>query len=79
MFIITLPAGLIFVVGEILGLFMLEGVMGLSLDAASLMKAKFFIYCIAGLLYAYYIPKIFKIIRLRYWGVYPSVGRYEPD
>ena len=79
MFIITLPAAIVFLVGEIVGLFVLEGIMGLSLNAAALVRAKFFIYCIAGGFYSYYIPKIFKKVRLRYWGIYPSAGRYEPD
>jgi len=79
LFIITIPAGIVFLLGEILGLFLLEGIMGLSLEAATLMRAKFLIYCVTGVFYAYYLPKIFKKIRLRYWGIYPSVGRYEPD
>jgi hypothetical protein len=79
MFIITLPAGFVFLVGEILGLFVLEGFMGLNLRGATLVRAKFLIYCIAGIIYSYYVPKIFKKVRLKYWGIYPSAGRYEPD
>jgi branched-chain amino acid transport system permease protein len=79
MTILALPALPVFFVSEIIGLFVLEGLMGLSLSAKSLIKAKFLIYCIAGIPFAYYLPKIFKILRLRFWGVWPSVGRYEPE
>jgi branched-chain amino acid transport system permease protein len=79
MTILTIPVIPIFIVSEFLGLFFLEGLMGLTLTAKSLIKAKFLIYCIAGIPYAYYLPKLFKIVRLRFWGVWPSVGRYEPE
>ncbi|MHA1976659.1 MAG: branched-chain amino acid ABC transporter permease [Candidatus Hodarchaeales archaeon] len=77
--ILTLPAIPVFFVSEFLGLFVLENLMGLSLSAKALIKAKFVIYCIAGIPFAYYLPKLFKILRLRFWGVWPSVGRYEPE
>ncbi|PWI47261.1 hypothetical protein CEE45_12760 [Candidatus Heimdallarchaeota archaeon B3_Heim] len=77
--ILTLPAIPVFFVSEIVGLFVLEGLMGLSLSPKALIKAKFLIYCIAGIPFAYYLPKVFKILRLRFWGVWPSVGRYEPE
>ncbi len=77
--IFTIPAIPVFIVSEFLGLFILEGLMGLTLNAKSLIKAKFLIYCIAGIPFAYYLPKVFKIVRLRFWGVWPSVGRYEPE
>lgn len=78
LFIFALPAILIFLISEIIGLFLFEGILGMSLGGA-LMKAKFLIYVVVGIPYAFYLPKIFKLIRLRYWGVWPSVGRYEPD
>ncbi|MFX0115465.1 MAG: branched-chain amino acid ABC transporter permease [Candidatus Hodarchaeota archaeon] len=79
MFLIALPAIPIFILSEIIGLFVLEGVLGMSLETSALAKAKFLIYAIAGIPYAYYLPKIFKKVRLRFWGIWPSVGRYEPD
>lgn len=79
MFISVIPAILIFFIGEIIGLFIIEGIMGLHLSGENLISAKFFIYIIVGIPYAYYFPKLFKTIRLKYWGVWPSIGRYEPD
>lgn len=79
MLVLTLPAIPVFIVSEIFGLFILENLMGLGLNAKSLLKAKFLIYCIAGIPFAYYLPKIFKKVRLRFWGIWPSVGRYEPE
>jgi branched-chain amino acid transport system permease protein len=78
LFIFALPAILIFLISEIIGLFLFEGILGMSLEGA-LVKAQFLIYIVVGIPYAFYLPKIFKRIRLRYWGVWPSVGRYEPD
>ena len=77
--ILTIPAIPVFIIAEVLGLFILEGLMGLSLSTKALIKAKFLIYCVAGIPFAYYLPKIFKTVRLRFWGTWPSVGRYEPD
>ncbi|MHA2224347.1 MAG: branched-chain amino acid ABC transporter permease [Candidatus Hodarchaeales archaeon] len=79
LFILTLPAIPIFIVSEFLGLFLLEGLMGFTFSAKALIKAKFLIYTIVGIPFAFYLPKIFKRIRLKFWGVWPSVGRYEPD
>jgi branched-chain amino acid transport system permease protein len=78
MFIFSLPAILVFLISEIIGLFLFEGILGMSLGD-SLIKAKFLIFAVVGIPFAFYLPKIFKAIRLRYWGVWPSVGRYEPD
>ncbi len=77
--ILTLPAIPIFIISEFIGLFTLEGLLGFNLSVKGLLKAKFLIYAIAGIPYAYYLPKIFKYLRLRFWGVWPSAGRYEPD
>lgn len=79
LFILSIPAILIFVIGEILGLFLLEGIIGLQFSSTAIVKAKFLIYLITGIPFAYYLPKIFKKVRLRYWGIWPSSGRYEPD
>lgn len=78
MFIFTLPAILIFLISEIVGIFLLEGLLGMELGS-TLIKAKFLIYACVGIPFAYYLPKGFKALRLRYWGVWPSAGRYEPD
>ncbi|WP_455143009.1 branched-chain amino acid ABC transporter permease, partial [Candidatus Hodarchaeum mangrovi] len=78
MFIISIPAFLVFLIGEIIGLFFLQGILGMNLGSA-LIKAKFLIYTCIGIPFAFYLPKIFKALRLRYWGVWPSAGRYEPD
>lgn len=77
-FIFTLPVIIIFLIGEIIGLFIFEGLMGMSLGSA-LIKAKFLIYVVVGIPFAFYLPKLFKSIRLKYWGIWPSIGRYEPD
>ncbi|MFX0124329.1 MAG: branched-chain amino acid ABC transporter permease [Candidatus Hodarchaeota archaeon] len=79
MFIFALPAVLVFLISEIIGLFLFEGLMGMDLIGGSLIRAKFLIYAVVGIPFAFYLPKIFKALRLRYWGVWPSVGRYEPD
>ncbi|MFX1505931.1 MAG: branched-chain amino acid ABC transporter permease [Promethearchaeota archaeon] len=77
--ILTIPVIVVFFIGEIAGFFILEGLMGLDLSGTTIMRAKFLIYGIVGIPFAYYLPKMFKRLRLRYWGVWPSVGRYEPD
>ncbi|MHA2246185.1 MAG: branched-chain amino acid ABC transporter permease [Candidatus Hodarchaeales archaeon] len=79
MLIVSIPAILVFLIGEIIGFFILEGLMGLDISGTTIMRAKFLIYTIIGVPFAYYFPKIFKKVRLRYWGVWPSVGRYEPE
>jgi branched-chain amino acid transport system permease protein len=80
LFIITIPAIPIFILSEILGLVLLEGILGLHFSSTTVrLKAKFLLYLITGIPYAYYLPKLFKKIRLRYWGTWPSAGRYEPD
>jgi branched-chain amino acid transport system permease protein len=79
MLIFTIPAIPVFIISEIIGLFLLEALLGLGLSAAGLVKAKFLIYATIGIPFAFYLPKIFKRLRLHFWGVWPSVGRYEPD
>jgi branched-chain amino acid transport system permease protein len=78
MLILTLPFIPVFIGSEIVGMFLLEGLLGMELGSA-LIKAKFLIYASVGIPFAYYLPKIFKAVRLRYWGTWPSAGRYEPD
>jgi len=34
---------------------------------------------VVGIPLAYYFPKIFKMIRLRLFGIWPSIGLYEPE
>ncbi len=79
MLVFTLPAIPIFVISEYIGFLVFEDVLGMSFNSFNLPKAKFIIYLTVSIPYAYYLPKIFKKIRLRFWGVWPSVGRYEPD
>ena len=79
MFIISIPAMLIFLISEVLGLFLLQEILGLALASSSLVKARFIIYVTIGIPFAFYLPKIFKTVRLKYWGTWPSAGRYEPD
>ncbi|MFX0210061.1 MAG: branched-chain amino acid ABC transporter permease [Candidatus Hodarchaeota archaeon] len=78
MLLLTLPFIPVFIGSEIVGLFLFESLLGMELGAA-LTKAKFLIYASVGIPFAYYLPKIFKALRLRYWGTWPSAGRYEPD
>lgn len=78
LFIFTLPAILVFLFSEIIGIFFFESILGMDLEG-TLVKAQFLIYVVVGIPYAFYLPKMFKLIRLRYWGIWPSVGRYEPD
>ena len=79
LFVFAIPAIPIFILAEILGLFLLEGILGLQFSTTTLVKARFLLYLTTGIPYAYYLPKIFKKLRLRYWGTWPSAGRYEPD
>ena len=79
MFIISIPAMLIFLISEVLGLFLLQEILGLTLASSTLVKARFIIYVTIGIPFAFYLPKIFKKVRLKYWGTWPSAGRYEPD
>ncbi|MFX0062549.1 MAG: branched-chain amino acid ABC transporter permease [Candidatus Hermodarchaeota archaeon] len=79
LFIVSLPALPIFIISDIVGLFFLQGILNLELSAADLVKARFLIYIVAGIPYAYYLPKLYKKARLRLWGIWPSAGRYEPD
>lgn len=79
LFVISIPAIPIFILSEILGLTLLEGILGIQFSSTVIVKAKFLVYLTAGIPYAYYLPKIFKKIRLKYWGTWPSAGRYEID
>jgi branched-chain amino acid transport system permease protein len=78
MLIFTLPAIPIFWISESLGLFFLTELIGLPMNAQTTLKAVFLIDAVVGVMFAYYLPKIFKYFRLRFWGVWPSAGRYEP-
>jgi branched-chain amino acid transport system permease protein len=77
--VFTLAAIPIFLISEFLGMFLLQGVFGIHIEAAVIIKAQFLIYIAVGIPYAYYLPKIFKKIRIKYWGIWPSVGQYEPE
>jgi branched-chain amino acid transport system permease protein len=79
MLLFSIPAIIVFLVSEVLGLTLFQEILGLSLSRDALIKAKFLIYVSVGIPFAYYLPKLFKKVRLRYWGVWPSAGRYEPD
>ncbi len=79
MFIVAIPAFFVFLICEIFGLFILETGFGLLLSTSATVKAKFLIYVIIGIPFAFYLPKIYKKARIRYWGIWPSAGRYEPD
>lgn len=78
MLIFTLPAIPIFWISETIGLFFLTELIGLPMKAQTTLKAVFLIDAVVGVMFAYYLPKIFKHLRLRFWGVWPSAGRYEP-
>ncbi len=79
MLIFSIPAVIVFLLSEVIGLTVFQEIFGLALKDESLIKARFLIYISAGIPFAFYLPKIFKKVRLRYWGVWPSAGRYEPD
>ncbi|MHA2272460.1 MAG: branched-chain amino acid ABC transporter permease [Candidatus Hodarchaeales archaeon] len=85
MLFVSLPAIPVFWISEFIGLPLLEEILKFTtpdfagFSKSSLIKAKFLIYATVGIPWAYYLPKIFKKVRLRFWGVWPSVGRYEPD
>lgn len=85
MLFFSLPAAPIFWISEFIGLPLLEEILKFTtpdfagFSKSSLIKAKFLIYATVGIPWAYYLPKVFKKVRLRFWGVWPSVGRYEPD
>jgi branched-chain amino acid transport system permease protein len=76
--IFTLPAVPVFFISNFIGITFLSDILGLSMNSNVLIKANFLICAIIGIPYAYYLPKIFKKIRLRFWGTWPSAGRYEP-
>ena len=79
MFVISIPAIPVFLVSEAVGIFVINDIIGMALSSSALVKAKFLIFSSVGIPYAYYLPKIFKKVRLRFWGTWPSVGRYEPE
>ena len=79
MFFLALPAIPVFFISEFIGLNFFQYVLGLDIAGSTLIKAKFVIYLTVGVPYAYYFPKFFKKVRLKYWGVWPSAGQYEPD
>ncbi|MHA1945961.1 MAG: branched-chain amino acid ABC transporter permease [Candidatus Hodarchaeales archaeon] len=79
MFIFSIPAIPVFLLSEAIGVAILTHGFGMTLGIFALVRAKFLIYCSIGIPFAYYLPKIFKKVRLRFWGVWPSAGRYEPD
>ena len=66
-------------VSEAIGIFVINDIMGMALSSSALVKAKCLIFSSVGIPYAYYLPKVCKRVRLRFWGVWPSVGRYEPE
>ncbi len=80
-FTFGLIASVVFFFAEIIGLFFMGDILGLSRSWTyeDLIKAKFLIYVAVGIPFAFYLPKAFKKVRLRFWGVWPSAGRYEPD
>ncbi|MFW9780427.1 MAG: branched-chain amino acid ABC transporter permease [Candidatus Heimdallarchaeota archaeon] len=80
-FIFGLIASGIFFLTETFALFVLQEILGLgySWGPEDLIKAKFLIYVTIGIPFAYYLPKAFKKVRLKLWGIWPSAGRYEPD
>lgn len=78
--IFALPSYPVFFVSEQIGMFILKDVLGLALSGSdSIPKAKFLIDITVGIPFAYYLPKLVKYVRLRFWGTWPSVGIYEPD
>jgi branched-subunit amino acid ABC-type transport system permease component len=78
--ILTLPAIPIFIIGEEIGLFVFNNIMSLNLSPGEqLIKGKFLIYIVCGIPYALYLPKIFKKARIKFWGIWPSIGIYEPE
>ena len=77
--ILTIPAIPVFIISDFIGLFVLRDLLGMGLTTSALIKTRFLIYACVGIPFAFYLPKIFKTVRLRFWGVWPSVGRYEPD
>ena len=79
MFIFSIPAIIPFFISEIIGLFLLDNFTAVDLVGDSLIKAKLLIYIIVGIPFAYYLPKGFKKVRLKYWGVWPSVGQFEAE
>ena len=79
--ILTLPLIPFFIIAEIIGIFILNNFLSLNLvvSSVSYIKALFLIDMVVGIPLAYYYPKIFKKIRLRIFGIWPSIGLYEPE
>ena len=70
-----------FIIAEQIGLFILNNILlfGISTDPVRTVRAMFLIDLVVAIPLTYYFPKIFKKIRLRFFGIWPSIGLYEPE
>jgi hypothetical protein len=49
----------------------------LYLDMGSV-EGRFVLYFIIGVVLGYYLPEINKRLRLKFWGVWPNLGKFDP-
>ncbi len=79
--LLTLPLIPFFIIAEQIGIFVLNNFLNLNLTnhPTRAIRALFLIDIVVGIPLAYYYPKIFKKIRLRIFGIWPSIGLYEPE
>ena len=79
--IIIIPFIPFFIIAEQIGLFILNNILlfGISTDPVRTVRAMFLIDLVVAIPLTYYFPKIFKKIRLRFFGIWPSIGLYEPE
>lgn len=81
--IITLPFIPLFIIGEQIGMFILNNIfylnLSFSLDPARVVRALFLIDSLISIPIVYYLPPVFKKIRLKLFGIWPSIGIYEPE
>ena len=79
--ILILPLIPFFIVAEQVGLLIFNDIfyLGLASDPVRTVRAIFLIDVSVAIPLAYYFPKIFKMVRLRLFGIWPSIGLYEPE
>jgi hypothetical protein len=52
-----------------------DGIFGINV---AVLEGRLVIYFIIGLLIGFIGPELIRKIRLKFWGVWPSLGKYEP-
>ena len=81
LFIVTLPLIPFFIISEQIGLYIFNNILylGLANEPTRTVRAMFLIDLSVSIPLAYYFPRIFKKLRLKIFGIWPSIGLYEPE